>query len=174
MRALVVAASVGAVNGYSERVIKYAGPRVQDGRLLKEYLISARALEPASVVVHAGRSAVAASLAASAPAGAPAFCVIHEGEDACYYLAYWWAQGCILHGRADTARLDAPDDTSPLSSRRCLHVGACPGGAREPGMGAPRAQGNRTAGHGAVGFGRMVGQRLVRWRSEPMSRASRG
>jgi hypothetical protein len=105
---------VGTVNGYRERAITYAGPRVEGGRLLKEYLISATEQAPSAGVVEAGRASVARSLAASAPPGAAAFSVIHEGEDACYYLAYWWAEGCILHGHAESAPLDAPDQTAAL------------------------------------------------------------
>lgn len=109
------------MNGYKERAIKYMGHRVEDGRLVKEYAIAASGPEPSGSVMEAGRESVASSLAAHAPAAAPAFSVIHEGEDACYYLAYWWAEGCILHGHARTAPLDAPNKSAPLWA----HAMAC-------------------------------------------------
>jgi hypothetical protein len=102
------------VSGYEERAIRYVGYRRDGERLLKEYTIAAAGDSPSPAVVAAGRSAIARSLEQAAPAAAPAFSVIHEGEDACYYLAYWWAEGCILHGVAKIARLDNPYETSPL------------------------------------------------------------
>jgi hypothetical protein len=105
---------VPSVSGYEERVIRYVGYRREGGRLLKEYTLAASGESPAPAVLAAGRAAVALSLERVAPPAAPAFSVIHEGEDACYYLAYWWAEGCILHGEAKTAPLATPNRTSAL------------------------------------------------------------
>lgn len=105
------------MSNYRERVILFTGHHVVGDRLLKEYTVAAVGQAPSAAVVEAGRASVASSLAASAPPGAPAFSVIHAGEDACFYVAYWWAEGCILHCHAESAPLETPALTVPFRAQ---------------------------------------------------------